>query len=146
LREKGRNFKTLFCSVVAGFLLSSIASAQTVVVKILNGKNHKPLAHFRVFIVLGDPRNQHTLDLNTDKEGTIQFDADNAKTFQVKPIGTVSCGEQPIGAPDRDYSTEQVLKNGIVTRNDCGKFNPEPVRGQLLYLVRPATWLELFRN
>ena len=146
LRERGKRFKAVFCTVVAGTLLSSIASAQQVVVKILNGKNRKPLAHYRVYIVLGDPKDQHTLDLNTGNEGMIQFDADNAKTFQVRPIGTVSCGEKPIGAPDRDYSTEQVLKNGIVTRNDCGKAILEPVRGQLLYIVRPATWLELFRN
>jgi hypothetical protein len=112
----------------------------------VNGKNRKPLAHYRVYIVLGDPHDQHSLDLMSDREGKVQFDAGGVTTFQVRPVGTVTCGEQRIGAPTRDYSVAEVSAHGIVTRNDCGDFNPEPVRGQLVYLARSATWLELFRN
>jgi hypothetical protein len=126
--------------------MNSVASAQTVAVRLLNGKNGKPLEHYRVYVILGDPRAQHSLDLKTDREGEVQFDPGEAKTFQVRPIGTVACGEQRIGAPDRDYSVDEVLKEGVVTKNDCGSFYPEPTRGRLIFLARPATWLELFRN
>jgi hypothetical protein len=125
---------------------SQVASAQTIVVRMMNGKNRKPLTHYRVYIVLGDPHGQHSLDLMSDREGKVQFDAGGVTTFQVRPVGTVTCGEQRIGAPIRDYSVAEVLAHGIVTRNDCGDFNPEPVRGQLVYLARSATWLDLFRN
>jgi hypothetical protein len=38
------------------------------------------------------------------------------------------------------------VSSGIVTVNNCGRFSPEPIRGRLTYLVRPASWMELFRN
>lgn len=123
-----------------------VASAQTIVIRVVNGKNRKPLARYRVYIVLGDPRDQHSLDLMSDREGEVQFDAGAEATFQVRPVGIVTCGEQRIGAPNRDYPVAEVLAHGIVTRNNCGEFNPEPLRGQLVYFARPATWLELFRN
>jgi hypothetical protein len=130
--------------LIVGFC--NAASAQTVVVKLLDGHNRKPKAHFRVYIVLGVPRAQHSLDLKTDREGEVHFDASGLATFQVRPVGVVACGEQPIGTRTRDYSVADVLAHGIVTKNECGDFHPEPLRGQIIYLVRSATWSELFRN
>lgn len=126
--------------------LCSAASAQTIVVKLLDGRNRKPKAHVRVYIVLGDSRSHHTLDLKTDREGEARFDAISAATFQVRPVGVVPCGEQPIGALVRDYSVAVLLAHGVVTENECGDIRPEPLRGEIIYLVRSATWSELFRN
>ena len=145
-----RNGKRLYFLFLVAFfavcVLNSVASAQPIIVKVLNGKNRKPQSKIRVYIVLGDPKAGHTLDLKTDREGAIQFEAGDIKTFQVRPVGEVACGEQPIGSPTRDYSVEETAKSGIVTANDCGHFTPEPIRGQLTYLVRPAGVSELFRN
>ena len=142
--------KRLYFLLLVAFLMisviTSVASAQPIVVKVLSGKNRKPQSHIRVYIVLGDSKAGHTLDLKTDREGTIRFEAGDMKTFQVRPIGEVACGEQPIGSPNRDYSVEETTKSGIVTANDCGHFTPEPIRGQLTYLVRPASFSELFHN
>jgi len=132
-------------AIVIG-MFGSAVSAQTVVVKLQDGHNRKAKAHIPVHIILGDPRAQHSLDLKTDAEGKLHFNADGATTFQVRPVGVVACGEQPIGAPTRNYSVTDVLTHGVVTKNECGDFRPEPVRGQIIYLVRSATWSELFRN
>jgi hypothetical protein len=64
----------------------------------------------------------------------------------LRPVGTVPCDEQLAGAPNRDFSVADVLKHGVVTENSCGQFAPEPIRGQLTYLVRNAPGLELFKN
>lgn len=142
--------RSAWCCVVLMLFLGGvqpiIASNETIVVKLSNGKNGKPLAHFRVYIVFGDPKAQDLLNLKTDHEGEVRFEVGDAKTFQVRPVGAVACGEQPIGAPYRDYSIDDVLKQGIVTQNSCGRFSPGPIRGQITYLVRPASWSELFRN
>jgi hypothetical protein len=129
-----------------GCALCNVAFAQSIAVRLLNGKTGKPLSKVRVYIILGDPKHQHAFDLKTDRDGNVRFDPSEEKTFQVRPIGEVACGEQPIGAPDRDYSVDEVVQSGLVTANDCGHLAPEPIRGQLTYLVRPATWTELFRN
>jgi hypothetical protein len=134
-----------FCAILIGAGWSP-AAAQNVVVKLLDGQNRKPRLRFRVYIALGDARAQPLLDLKTDRDGEVHFNAAGVATFQVRPVGVVACGEQPIGSPARDYSVADVLTHGIVTKNECGSFRPEPLRGQLIYFVRSATSLELFRN
>jgi hypothetical protein len=37
-------------------------------------------------------------------------------------------------------------KTGLLTWNDYGRLNAEPLQGRLLYFVRPATWWEMFEN
>jgi hypothetical protein len=144
---QGLQQRVRFCmTLLLGCALCSAASAQPIAVRLLDGKTGKPRSKVRVYIVLGDPSQQHTLDLKTDRDGDVSFDPSGEKTFQVRPIGEVSCGEQPIGAPIRDYSIDQVVLSGLVTTNDCGQLSLEPIRGRLTYLVRTATWMELFRN
>ena len=65
------------------------ASGQSVAVQLLNGKTKKPLKGYKVYILLGDPRAQHRLDLRTDHEGKVMFDTGGEDTFQVRPVGTV---------------------------------------------------------
>jgi hypothetical protein len=133
-------------AILLACVVSGPAFAQPITVKLVNGKTGKPRTGVRVYIVLGDQKQQHLLDLRTDRAGEVRFDSGEEKTFQVRPVGEVSCGEQPIGVPVRDYLVGIVTSNGIVTRNDCGHDSPTAIPGQLTYLSRPATWWELFRN
>jgi len=128
------------------WILGNAGLGQPVTVQIVNGRNGKPMAKVRVYIGFDDLRGRQPLDLTTNRQGEIQFEADGAQTFQVHPVGTVACGEQPIGAPYRNYSVAEVFKSGLLTQNDCGHGHYEPLRGRLLYFVRPARWWELFKN
>jgi hypothetical protein len=107
---------TSYVAILLGCALCDIASAQPITVRILNGRTGKPRSKVRVYIVLGDPKQQHLLDLRTDRIGDVRFDSGDAKTFQVRPIREVACGEQPVGAPDRDYSVETVVSRGLSRR------------------------------
>jgi hypothetical protein len=124
---------------------NGFALAQTVVVQILNGRNGKPIPKVRVWVGFDDQKSRPPLDFKTDRQGEVQFETNGAKTFQVSPVGEIACREQQFTAPI-GYSIEDILKTGIVTRNDCGHSNPEPSRGRLIYVVRPATSWELFKN
>jgi hypothetical protein len=124
----------------------SSAWSQALVVQIIDGRNGKPITKARVYIGFDDLRSRQVLDPTTDRQGIIQFETNGAKTFQVHPIGDVACGEQPVGSPSRDYSIDRVLKEGILTQNECGHSNAEAQRGRLVYFVRPATNSELFKN
>lgn len=39
-----------------------------------------------------------------------------------------------------------ISRAGVTTTNDCGRFEREPIRGQLTLFVRRASWWEMFRN
>lgn len=120
--------------------------AQPIIVNLVNGRNGKGLAKVRVYIVLGEPKSQHVLNLITDRDGTVSFEATDNKTFEVRPVGEIACGEQPIGTPARDYLINAVLSKGMVTNNDCGTRTVVPKPGRFTYFVRPATWWDLFKN
>ncbi len=139
--------RTLFVIIILtmGATSSRAALGQSIVVRLVNGRNGKPIAKVRVYIGFDDLKGK-PLDLKTDTNGEIRFDAHGARTFQVHAVGVVACGEQPIGAPYPNFSIDEILKGGMLTENDCGHLNEEPLRGKLQYFVRPATGWQLFKN
>jgi hypothetical protein len=137
--------RQILLSALVLVTFNGMALAQSVVVQILNGRNGKPISKIRVWVGFDEKRGKEPLDLKTDRQGEVQFETNGAKTFQVSPVGVVPCREQQFTTPI-DYSIEEILKKGIVTRNDCGQSNPEPSRGRLKYIVRPATSWKLFKN
>lgn len=119
------------------------ALAQKVTVQIIDGRSGKPMSKIRVYIAFDAPNPQQTLDLRTNRQGEVQFEAaPEAKTFQVHAVGVVLCGEQPIGAPWRNYPIDEIMKSGLLTQNNCGLGNYEPLRGRLSYFARRASWWE----
>jgi hypothetical protein len=127
-------------------LPSAIASGQPVTVQLLNGKTRKPLRGYKVYVLLGDPRVQHRLDLKTDRDGRVRFDTSGEETFQVRPVGTTACTKPATSPSDISFNVAEVVAHGVVTPNDCGSFDPEPLRGQVTFLTRSASGMDLFRN
>jgi hypothetical protein len=132
--------------LASAILPSATASGQPVAVQLLNGKNRKPLKGYKVYILLGDPRAQHRLDLRTDNDGKVRFDTGGEDTFQVRPVGTVACTKPSTSPSDLSFSVTEVVAHGVVTPNDCGSFDPEPLKGQVTFLTRSASGMDLFRN
>lgn len=146
--QKSRRAAWYFTLLALATLIlpSAIASGQPVAVQLLNGKTRKPLKGYRVYILLGDPRAQHRLDLKTDHDGRVHFDTSAEDTFQVRPVGTIACTKPATSPSDINFSVAEVIAHGVVTPNDCGSFDPEPLRGQVTFLTRSASGIDLFRN
>jgi hypothetical protein len=126
--------------------VSSGAGAEPIIIQIINGKTNKPISKAKLYVSFVPSSGHQSLQLVTNENGEASFDSEGLQLFQVHPIALVSCGEQPIGAQQRNYSVEDVLKTGIRAENNCGHSDREPLRGRLLYFVRPASWWELFKN
>jgi hypothetical protein len=137
-----RLFLLLF---VAGFCCGG-ASGQVLTVQLMNGKTRKPLKSFRIYVYLGATSGQPTFDLKTNREGKVSFDPGKEQSFQLVTVGTVSCNPQASVTSHIDFNVDDVAAHGVVTRNDCGSFKPEPSKGQLTVLTGSASALELFRN
>jgi hypothetical protein len=144
---KRRGVWYLILLVLASVILPCArASGQPIAVQLLNGKTRKPLKGYRVYILLGDPRAQNRLDLKTDHEGKVHFEASSENTFQVRPVGTVACTKPTAASEDINFNVAEVIAHGVVTPNECGSFDPEPMRGQVTFLTRSASGMDLFRN
>jgi hypothetical protein len=125
----------------------STACAQLVTVEYLYGRNGKPIEKGeRVWVYFNNETGRHIFDVHTDRLGKVQFDTNGAKTFEVTLVGFIGCGEQPLGFPAKDYATDDILKTGLLTKNNCGRMNTEPIRGMLLYFVRRLHWWEWLKD
>lgn len=127
-------------------LSSGAVAAQLITVQLLDGKSGKPIAKARVDISLGDDKASHVLELTTNSQGEVQFEASGAQTFEVHQIGFASCDEQPPGSKPRDYMVEKIIEAGLVSANRCGRIRGERKKGLLLFFVRHGTWGEWLKQ
>jgi hypothetical protein len=132
--------------VFLAMLFSNVATAQPVIVQLVNGRNGKPVAKVKVYISIDESNGYPYSTFHTNRQGEVQFESNGARTFQVTFVGQVDCGERIARKANPNYSVAETLMTGLRTENNCGAYNPEPVPGRLIYIVRPATFWELFRN
>ena len=130
--------------VLLALCAPAISRAEPITVRILNGRNGKPIHGVRTYVSFDGKPNE--VDQILDKSGTVTLQPQNYKTVRVSPVGTVSCGEQRTGQPALDYSLGEVSTRGYVSPNDCGHNKVYPHAGELVIYVRYATAWELFRN
>jgi len=134
----------LILIMLFGFILSM--SGQQVVVQVINGKTNKPVSKAKLLISFPGGTKPQSLELFTDQNGEAAFSLDGSAQFEIHPIALVTCGEQPPGAKQPTFSVSEILQSGVLTKNDCGHSEREPIRGRVVYFVRTAGWWELFRN
>lgn len=153
--------RALFFAMLAFGLLSRV-NAQTVKIKLVNGRDGQPMAN--KWVDLGIGHIVHMLTIPTDKDGVASFrltneDA-NVDTSSAKPVVKYSesfrvhapfalC--QPRGS---DYSwlavmkfaTEEVLEHGVVKANTCSRMTATPVPGEVIIFVRPLSFWEKLKE
>jgi hypothetical protein len=147
--------------------------AQIVTIKLVNGRNGHPMSSSYVNVWVGTKRKE-AMVIPTDKDGIARlrltdnddevdlhmrkkYVRDNVvidpivkydEEFQVN-VGFVICYPHV-----RDYSwlstanisTKQLLQEGIVWPNSCGKATASPEPGELIIFVRPLTWWEKMKQ
>jgi hypothetical protein len=169
----------IFGSVVQFLMLLVFTSsgilvcAQTVTIKLVNGRNGHPMSNSHVNVWVGTKRKE-AMVIPTDKDGIARLrltDSDDEvdlhmrekcigdnvvidpivkydENFQVN-VGFVICYPNV-----RDYSwlattnisTKQLLQQGIVWPNTCGKAIASPKPGELVIFVRPLSWWEKLKQ
>jgi hypothetical protein len=151
----------------------AILCAQTVTIKLVNGRNGRPMSNSYVNVWVGTTRKK-AMVIPTDKDGIARlrltdnddevdlhirgkYSGDNVvidpivkydDNFQVN-VGFVICHPH---APDYSWlsitniSTKQLLQQGIVWPNTCGKATASPQPGELVIFVRPLSWWEKMKQ
>ena len=147
--------------------------AQTIKVKLVNGKSGQPIAKTCVNTWVGTER-RDAMAIPLDNDGIAWLyltDKDSEVNTQSQ---THNCGDfgvvHPIAkyadtirivagfavcqphAPDyswlapMEFSTQKILREGIVTENVCGKSTATPKPGEVVIFVRPLTWWEKLKQ
>lgn len=148
-------------------------SAQTIEVKLIDGRNGHPIANSCVNVWVGNEQ-KDALAIPTDKDGVARLrltDSDAEINTQnrwkqcgafgaINPVvrfessvtinaGYVLC--QPQGTDYswlalKNFPTKKILTEGVVTQNACGKHSASPVPGQVIIFVRPLSFWEKLKQ
>ena len=148
-------------------------SAQTIEVKLIDGRNGHPIANSCVNVWMGNEQ-KDALAIPTDNDGVARLrltasDAEINTQNRWKECGafgvinpvvrfessvTINAGYvlcQPQGTEYswlalKDFPTKQILAEGAVSPNACGKHRASPVPRQVIIFVRPLSFWEKLKQ
>ncbi|HEY1528927.1 MAG TPA: hypothetical protein VGH51_22110 [Candidatus Angelobacter sp.] len=151
----------------------ALVSAQTIEVKLIDGRNGHPIANTCVNVWVGRQQ-KDALAIPTDKDGVARLqltdvDADINTQNRWKQCGefgvinpvvrfensvTINAGYVLCQPQGTDYSwlalknfpTKEILAEGVVSPNACGKHTASPVPGQVIVFVRPLSFWEKLKQ
>lgn len=152
---------------------ATLLQTQTVTIKLVNGRNGLPMAGSHVNVWVGNERKM-AMAIPTDKQGIARFrlivndgevDILRSRSSDVEPVvtdpvvkyddfirinvGYVLC--QPGGSnyswlATKQVSTKQLINEGIVMPNTCGKVTASPNPRELVIFVRPLNFWERLKE
>ena len=178
--NRGRPPMLLFVGWVALLALAVVgglgvpAYAQTIRIKLLNGRNGRPLAHSCINLWVGHGRVDASA-IVTNKEGvaslqlttraaeinTAHWPSSCTKGLEGREpvfkyassvrinVGYVVCvprGSNYSWLATMNFSTKRIFQSGIVMPNACGKARASPKPGEIILFVRPLTLWEKLKE
>ena len=154
--------------------LGAPAYAQTIRIKLLNGRNGRPLAHSCINLWVGHGRvaasavvtnkkgvaslrlTTRAAEINTAHwplactkglEGRVPiFKYASSVKINVGYVVCVPHGSNYSWLALMKFSTKKILQSGIVTPNSCGKARASPKPGEITLFVRPLTLWEKLKE
>ena len=144
-RSRWRLLMTL--SLALGFSALGL-QAQVIRVKVVAGKNGKPVANMEISFrtEITSPPWVHP-SLLTDRDGEIavkvgSFTSMALYTPSLKYAACLTPTTKGQGPSSPLYSVAEILGKGVSMENNCGKRRIDAVPGELIYFVRPWTFWE----
>jgi hypothetical protein len=113
-------------------------------VRLLNGKNGKPIKDDNSTISIGDIIDR--IDRYTDSHGEVVFTVTDfgSQQLRVLPDWYAGCRfkRDCDDGVQVKHSLEEIVEQGVVSENLCGKRRIDPFPGVLVLYVRPRTFME----
>jgi hypothetical protein len=147
--------------------------AQTIEIKLVDGRNGRPMARSHVNVWVGYER-KDAIVIPTDTNGVATLCLSRAgEEIDVRGYGNNCGGSGPANSVVKyqdslrinvgyvlcqvrkadfswlainNFSTEEVLRNGAVSANTCGKAELSPKPGTVVIFVRPLTFWEKMKT
>ena len=125
-------------------ILCPAQNTSSIVIRLVNGKNGKPIVDKQVNVELG----KSEISRDPDSQGEIVLDILNVepRELRVRPNNDFDCrfkkDQMGSGGLDLKYSLDEVVSKGIVGDNHCGKAHVLPTPGILTLYLRPRTLME----
>jgi hypothetical protein len=125
---------------------SGVATPLTITVRLINGKNGKPIKDDTPNIRFAGENGIYGDNPATNSSGEVVVKV-HSPDIEVMPNLYADCRykHDSTAGIEVKYSVEEILKTGIVTENVCGKRRLKPIPGVLILYARPRTLIEGIR-
>jgi hypothetical protein len=133
--------------LLATTILCHAQDPSSIVIRLLNGKNGKPIIDKQLNIRLG---NNNALSGDPNSQGEVVVDIVNVepRELRVRPNNDFDCrfkqDQMGPGGLDLKYSLDEIVSKGVVGDNHCGKAYVLPTPGILTLYLRPRILMEGF--
>ncbi len=171
----GRSFPRPMCVflLLMASSIDSVVCGQTIKARLIDGRNGRPVANTCVNVWVGHQR-KDALSIPTNKEGVAGFRlTDNSSEVStgdrwkdcgefgaINPVfkfedsvsinaGYVLCQTERAGyswLKVEEFSTKQLLQQGLVTANTCGTASASWTPGEVVIFVRPLNFWEKLKE
>jgi hypothetical protein len=148
LQGKTSRWRLLLTLSLSSVFSTLTLQAQVIRVKVVDGKNGKPVANLEITLKTELPTWSPS-SLFTDRNGEVtvkvgSFTKMVAFTPSMKYRGCLKSTIKGQGPISPLYSVADILSKGISMENSCGKRHVDAAPGELVYFVRPWTFWETF--
>lgn len=154
-------------------LAAAALQAQTIRIKLVNGRTGRAVAGACVNVWVGNER-KSALAIPTDNDGVASLRLTNRDAEVNAQKRWKECGDLGVTDPvvkdassirinvgyvlcqlrradhtwlaTQSFDTKQVLQSGIVSANTCGKAKALPTPGEVVLFVRPLSWWEKLKE
>jgi hypothetical protein len=121
------------------------STTRSIKVRLLNGKNGKPIKNENPSIWIGDAA--RPINPYTDSRGEIIVNVNDTRSQELRVAADwyADCSFKGHSLAGVKYSLEEITSTGVVSENLCGKHRVAPIPGVLVLYVRPRTFMEKMR-
>ncbi len=139
--------RVAICVIAIVTLLCPVAAEQQITIKVVDGRNGKPLKNTTVDIWFGTKASPPPTQVNAASDGSaVVVIPASRETMLIAAQSVADCragreaGKSYI--EKNVYRVEDILHTGVVAQNMCGKATGQPTPGVLVFYVRPLHWWE----
>ena len=132
--------KIAFFSVSLLLAVSTLQAA-TIRIRVLDGRNGKPIADEVLQIFINDQNGAS--QLGTGKDGAATLEVPTCASLRIQSNHYMDCRLHKKGAPRPIYSVDEIISLGIAAGNICQRrLDFKASRGEFLFFIRPYRWWE----
>jgi hypothetical protein len=133
--------KIAFFSVSLLVAVSTLQAA-TIHIRVLDGRNGKPIADEVLQIFINDQNGAS--QLATGKDGVATLEVPTGASLRIQSNHYMDCRLHEKGvAPRLSYSVDEIISSGITAGNICRhRLDFKTSSGDFLFFIRPYRWWE----
>ena len=133
----------LFSLTILVFLASQTIKAQSIHVRVLDGRSGNRIPDEKVSVLVKGEKGAR--EYTTNNEGDVTLSLDSSAQIFVATEWRVTCRAVKPGVVPY-ISVAKIIQDGVTEQNTCGHAKSETIKGKLVIFTRKASFFENFKR